>query len=184
MSPNGRADATLPRVGELFLGCLEVASHSFGGAAAWARVVLVERRRWLTDAEFTEAWGLAQLVPGPNVINLAVHLGDRARGLPGALAAFSGIILVPTLGVLALDALLMQWIHIAAIHRGLLGLGAAAAGLVWAMGLKMGARYRRAPVPLLLALVAFVAAGPLQAPLPAVVLLVGPPGILWAWGHR
>ncbi len=169
---------------ELFVGCLEIASRSFGGAAAWCRTVLVERRRWLTDAQFTEAWGMAQIAPGPNVINLVVHLGDRAAGPTGSLAAFAGILAVPTALAIAIDALLMRWIHIPAVQQSLLGLGAAAAGLVWAMGIKMGARFRRAPVPLLLAALAFVAAGPLQAPLPAVVLVLGPPGVLWAWRGR
>ena len=166
---------------ELFSGCLEIASRSFGGAAAWARAVVVERRGWLDDAQFTEAWGLALSVPGPNVINLVVHLGDRAAGPRGSLAAFAGIMLVPTALAVAIDAFLMRWIHIPAMQQALLGLGAAAAGLVWAMGLKMGARFQSSPVPLGLALGAFVAAGPLQAPLPLVVLLFGPPGVLWAW---
>jgi chromate transporter len=172
-----------PSCWELFAGFLEVASRSFGGAAAWTRYVLVERRRWLTDEEFAEAWGVAQLVPGPNVINLAVHLGDKARGLRGALSAFTGIILVPTVGVLLSDALLMQWIHIGAIRHALLGLGAAAAGLVWAMGLKMGSALdrTRSTVPIALAAATFALAGPLHAPLPLVVLLLGPPGVVWAW---
>lgn len=151
---------------------------------AWTRLVLVERRRWLTDAEFTEAWGIAQLVPGPNVINLAVHLGDRSRGLRGVAAAFAGIIGVPTLFVLALDSLLMRWIHVDAVRRALLGLGAAAAGLVIALALKMGARFQRSPVPLVLAALGFVAAGPMRAPLPLVVVALGAAGVLWAWKRR
>ena len=184
MTPREGTLRIRPSSWELFTGFLEVASRSFGGAAAWTRFVLVERRGWLTDEQFTEMWGVAQLVPGPNVINLAVHLGDRARGLRGALSAFAGIIVVPTVFVVALDAVLMQWIHIAAVHRALLGLGSAAAGLVFAMGFKMGSRFRTAPVPLLLAVITFVFAGPLRLPLPLVVLGLGPPGVLWAWRHR
>ncbi len=181
MSNTAWPGALRPSSGELFLGFAEVASRSFGGAAAWTRFVLVERRRWLTGEEFAEAWGIAQLVPGPNVINLAVHLGDRARGFRGALAAFAGILLVPTAAVLLLDALIMQWTHIEAVHRALGGLGAAAAGLVWAMGVRMGTLLGKNPTPLGLAFVTFVMAGPLRAPLPFVVLALGPPGILWAW---
>ena len=123
-------------------------------------------------------------MPGPNVVNLAVHLGDRARGLPGALAAFLGIIVVPTAFVVAIDAFLMQWLHIALVGRALVGLGAAAAGLVWAMGLAMGKRLRRSAGPLLLAVTAFLAAGPLGLSLPVVVLALGPVGIFVAWRQR
>ncbi len=173
-----------PSCAELFVGFLEVASRSFGGALAWARYVIVERRRWMTPEAYTEAWGVAQLVPGPNVINLAVHLGDRFRGLRGALAAFAGIILVPTAGVLLLDAVLSQWVHVPVVHRALIGLGAAGAGLVWATALKMARVLPRSPVVILLTFGAFVCAGPLRLPLPAVVVAFGAPGVLAAWRRR
>ncbi len=184
MDDRVKPEAAAPSCWELFAGCVEIASRSFGGAAAWTRYVLVERRGWLTGDEFAETWGVAQLVPGPTVISLAVRIGDRARGVPGALSAFAGIILMPTLGVLLLDALLMRWIHIDAVRHALVGLGAAAAGLVWAMGLKMGVALGRAPVPLALAALAFTLAGPLGLSLPIVVVALGPPGLFWAWRHR
>ena len=128
---SGSVDAKRPGVAELFLGFLEVALNGFGGAAAWARQVIVVRRGWLTDAEFTEALGMSQVIPGPNVVNLAFSLGDRYRGWRGALAAFAGVMAVPTLLAVAIDAVLMRWVHIAPVHRALVGLGAGAAGLVW-----------------------------------------------------
>jgi chromate transporter len=169
-----------PTSWELFLGSLEIASRSFGGAAAWTRYVLVLRRGWVTDAELTELWSVAQLVPGPNVVNLVVHLGDRARGLWGALSAFLGIIVVPTVFVILLDAFVMRWVHIAVVHSALVGLGAAAAGLVWAMGIKMGERFKKEAWPVAMTFVTFVLAGPLRVPLPLVVLSMGPMGVVWA----
>jgi chromate transporter len=173
-----------PSCWQLFSGFVEIASCSFGGAAAWARLVIVERRRWLDEREFAEAWSVAQLVPGPNVINLAVHLGDRARGVPGALAAFAGIILLPTAWVLVVDASIMHWIHMDPVRRALAGLGAAAAGLVWAMGLKMATQLRGAGVFAALAAAAFVLAGPVSVPLPTVVMMLGPPSLWLAWRRR
>jgi chromate transporter len=185
---SGMDDTALPRPRpsrrQLFLGFLEIASRSFGGAAAWARMVIVDRHRWLDDREFAESWSVAQLVPGPNVINLAVHLGDRARGLSGAAFAFAGIILVPTVWVLAIDAFLMHWIHIEPVRRALVGLGAGAAGLVWAMGFKMGTLLRGAWLPTAVAATAFVLAGPLSVPVPAIVLTLGPPSLLLSWSRR
>jgi len=174
-------EAPRPTSAELFLGFLEVALNGFGGAAAWARQVLVVRRRWLSDAAFTEALGMSQVIHGPNVINLAVSLGDRYRGWRGALSAFAGVMAIPTLIAVALDAILMRWVHIAPVHRALVGLGAGAAGLVWAMGLQLAKPLRRSLPALLIVALAFVAAGPMRLPLPWVVGVLVPVSVWRSW---
>jgi len=80
---------------------LAIGTLSFGSAS---RIVLyeeavVQRRRWLSAAEFEEVLTIAQLLPGPNLVNLAAYLGYRLVGpvlsvlgvvclcLPGALMA-------------------------------------------------------------------------------------------------
>ena len=62
----------------------------------------MEQPRWLTAAEFTEVLGICQLMPGPNVVNVAVFVGARFRGARGSLAAFAGLVAVPFVIVLAL----------------------------------------------------------------------------------
>jgi len=52
---------------------------------------LVEKRRWLTPRQFVEDWAVAQIMPGPNVVNLSMMIGGRHFGLSGALAALAGI---------------------------------------------------------------------------------------------
>ena len=78
-----------PTACEIFMGFLGLGLTSFGGALPLARRTIVEQRRWLTAAEFTDLLGLCQFLPGGNVINLSVALGMRFRGLRGALAAYS-----------------------------------------------------------------------------------------------
>src|SRR3982750_301991 len=86
----------------LFVAFLKVGLLGFGGVMPWARRVLVEERRWLTDREFTEMIGMCQVLPGPNVVNLAVVIGSRAQGPVGALLAPPGILCVPIVVVLVL----------------------------------------------------------------------------------
>ena len=50
-----------------------------------ARRHLVDRKRWITDGDMTELLSLAQLLPGPNIVNVAIMLGTRFRGAPGAI---------------------------------------------------------------------------------------------------
>lgn len=167
--------------GQLFAAFAEVAAHSFGGAAAWARIVLVQRRRWLTEAEFTELLGLGQVLPGPNVVNVAAIVGDRACGPLGAIASVAGLLGLPTAFAILLDVLLMRAAHIGPIAGALSGLGAGAAGLVWAMGLELGRGLGKQRWPLLLAIAAFAGSAVLRLPLLAIVLVLGPIGVALAW---
>src|ERR1700747_1318735 len=91
---------------EVFLLFSQLGLSSFGGAvSAWVHRALVERRRLIREAEFAGALGLARIIPGANVVNLAVMLGHRLRGAAGAFAAGLGLILGPSLVAIALTML-------------------------------------------------------------------------------
>src|SRR5690349_6991365 len=98
-APTDSPSAPDPGLLELFVGFLSVAMVAFGGVLPIARRALVERYRWLTPDEFTEVIGLAQFLPGPNIVNLSVVVGARFRGVPGAIAAVLGLTVVPAVGV-------------------------------------------------------------------------------------
>ena len=173
----------------LFWAFNGLALKGFGGVLAIAQHELVERRRWLTREQFLEEWAVAQVLPGPNVVNLALTLGDGYFGWRGALAALSGMLLFPLLLVLALAA---GFVHVAdqPIMQGALrGMGAVAAGLIAATGLKLMSALKGNPVgaPVAWACVAitFVAVGILRWPLVLVLVGVGVPSCLWAaWRLR
>src|SRR5690606_24564546 len=95
------AAATLARPASLtalFVAFSRLALQGFGGVLAVAQRELVDRRTWLTRHEFIELYAVAQLLPGPNVVNLSLMIGDRYFGWRGALAAVSGMLLAPILG--------------------------------------------------------------------------------------
>lgn len=121
----------------LFIAFSLLALQGFGGVLAVAQRELVNRRGWLSRLEFVELYALAQLLPGPNVVNLSLMIGDRYFGLRGALAAISGMLLAPLLVVLALAASYQQLAQYPAVAGALRGMGAVAAGLILAMALKM-----------------------------------------------
>ena len=121
----------------LFIAFSLLALQGFGGVLAVAQRELVDRRGWLTRLEFVELYAVAQLLPGPNVVNLSLMIGDRYFGLRGALAAISGMLPAPLLVVLALAASYQQLAQYPAVAGALRGMGAVAAGLILAMALKM-----------------------------------------------
>src|ERR1043165_7237153 len=80
---------------DLFVSFTILALQGFGGVLAVVQRELVEKKRWLTPEEFVEDWAVAQIMPGPNVVNLSVMLGDRYFGWRGALAGLAGMLSMP-----------------------------------------------------------------------------------------
>lgn len=166
---------------DLFLSFTALALQGFGGVLAVAQRELVERKRWMTREEFVEEWAVAQIMPGPNVVNLALMIGSRYFGWRGAMAALAGMLLAPLAVVLVLALLYTQYGHHPQVASALRGMGAVAAGLVAATGLKLLSTLRRHPLGLigsgLLAATTFVAVGLLGVPLVVVLLVLG--GLGW-----
>ena len=176
------ADVTLR---ELALAFLEVALASFGGGlSAWSREVVVEKRRWMTDAEFLSALTVCRILPGPNQVNMAVFVGSRFRGAAGALAALGGLVLVPLAIVIALGAAYFHYHQVPVLRSVLGGAIAAATGMALSMAIKVGGPLLRQPDGLVFAVAAFVAVSVLHWPLVPVVLVLGSTAILWFWPRR
>ena len=145
---------------ELFLGFLSIGARSFGGVMPWAHRVMVEERRWITEADFAETIGLCQFLPGPNIGNASIVFGKRWFGLSGALVAFLGLFGLPFIWVLALFALYADFAATNPTLRAVVtGVGAAGAGLFIGTAVKLGRVIARKPAALALIAACFLAAG-------------------------
>lgn len=180
------ADDAAPRPrsrADLFWTFTWLALQGFGGVLAVVQRELVEKKRWLTREQFLEEWAVAQIMPGPNVLNLAMVLGGRHFGLSGALAAASGLLALPLLLVLALAVLYGSVADTPVAQGALRGMGAVSAGLIAATGLKLAPALRSSPMGLaaaaLVATLSFIAIAWLRLPLAWVLLIVG--GLACGW---
>ena len=133
---------------ELFLAFTLMALQGFGGVLVIVQHELVERRKWLTKAQFLEEWSVAQIMPGPNVVNLALMLGGKYFGLPGALASLCGLLLGPLVLVLSLGILFGGVADNPAAQGALKGMGAVSAGLIIATGFKLSTSLPKNPLGL------------------------------------
>ena len=167
---------------ELFWSLTFLALQGFGGVLAVVQRELVEQRQWLSNEEFMEDWAVAQIMPGPNVVNLSIMLGERYFGWRGAIVGLLGMLTFPMLVVISLTLIYSQFADNPAVAGALRGMGAVAAGLVAGMGLKLAATLRKHPLgPWYcagLALAAFVVVAVLRLPLFWALLLVGGTGCL------
>jgi len=170
---------------ELFIAFNKLALQGFGGVLPVAQRELVEHRRWLTKQQFVEMLALSQVLPGPNIVNLALMFGDGHFGLRGAFAAMAGLLVLPMVIVLALTALYGQFADVPLISGALRGMAAVAAGLVISTALKLLTTLRHNPLgrPLGLAIAALtvVAIAYLRWPLVWVVAGGGAVCVALAW---
>jgi chromate transporter len=186
LPPPPTPSAPTPALLDLFVAFALISLSGFGGVLAWSRRMLVEERKWMTAEEFNDAYALCQFLPGPNVVNLSVVFGRRIRGLPGAAVALVGLIGPPFVIVTLIAFIYARWGEVAALQRMLLGVAAAAAGLMLGTCGKMALplfrdRFGLAP---LVALATFASIGVLRWPLYAALAALVPLSIAIAWLRR
>jgi chromate transporter len=177
------AKPQVPKLSELFFGFLAIALIGFGGVLPWARIVLVERRRWLSGEQFAGDLALAQFLPGPNILNLSILIGARFHGPLGAIVSALGLVGAPVVLMIVCGALYSRYSDVAWLRGCLAGLGAAAAGLLISLAAKLAAPLLqgRRIAALAFALIAFVAAALIRVPLYWVVALLAPVSIAVFW---
>ena len=180
----GGASAAPASLAELFWAFSRLALQGFGGVIAVAQRELVERLGWMTRESFVEALAAAQVLPGPNVINLSLMIGDMFFGLRGAFVALAGMLCFPALIVLGLAALAGHYLELPQVAGALRGMGAVSAGLIIATAVKLLPAMKSSPLGLLPALLlaglAIVAIAVMRVPLIWVVLGLGGLGVLLA----
>ena len=170
---------------ELFVAFTLLALQGFGGVLAVAQRVLCEQKRWLTKEQFVEILAFGQVLPGPNVCNVALMVGDRFFGWRGAFAALAGMMAVPLVIVLAITAAYSQYASNPVVAGALKGMGAVAAGLIVGTALKLMSALRANPMGIpacaVLLVSAFVAVAILRWPLVWILLGLGTVACLLAW---
>jgi chromate transporter len=171
---------------DLFLSFTWLALQGFGGVLAVVQRELVERKRWLTREEFIEDWAVAQIMPGPNVVNLSLMVGSRYFGLKGALAALAGMLCVPLVVVLLVALLYAHYAAHPGVAGALRGMGAVSAGLIAATGLRLSGALTSNVLGLrvcaVLGVLCFAAIAVLRWPL--VYVLLGLGGVAGVMAYR
>jgi chromate transporter len=169
----------------LFWSFSWLALQGFGGVLAVVQRELVEKKRWISNAQFIEDWAVAQVLPGPNVVNLALMIGGRYFGASGAFCALAGMLLLPMGVVLMVAVAFGAAADLASVQGALRGMGAVAAGLLVATSIKLmyALQVNVMGLRLCLALVAlaFAAVALLRVPMVWVVFGLGLLCCLWAW---
>ena len=170
---------------ELFWAFTFLSLQGFGGVIAVVQRELVDKKRWLTSTQFVEDWAVAQVLPGANIVNLSLMVGDRYFGMRGGMVALAGLVSIPLIIVLILGALFAGVSDSVPVQGALRGMGAVAAGMIAAAGIKSLSALKEnalgTSLALVMAALTFVATALLRVPLAWVLLGLGGFGVLWAY---
>lgn len=161
-------------MGELFSGWLMVGLLGFGGIPASAQYVLVERRKWLTQKEFVELLGVGSVIPGGNVMNVSVMIGDRHQGVAGAAVSLMSLLFVPLILLVLIATTWDHFAHIPEVRAATAGAASAAAGLIIGTAGRLIHGIEKSIPALVFALATFAAVGLFRVPLAAVILVIIP----------
>ena len=160
---------------DLFIQFLIIGAVSFGGGIiAYERILLIEKRRWLTADEFIAYLAISQTMPGLNSVNLAVLAGDHLRGVIGACIATIGLILPGSLFVLAIGVAYTSNTDHPLANLILAGVAAAACGLLAAITYRIGDEHWKSLKSLLIIIPTFILMSVAKLNLPIVLLVMAP----------
>jgi chromate transporter len=168
----------------LFMVFFVLGITSFGGGVvAYLRQALVVKQRWMDDETFLSGLELSQTLPGLNATNMSIYMGERLRGVPGAIVAMVGMCLPGTIIVMALGMLYASQARSPEMIMVLGGVGAAAVGLTLATTLQIGKKQLGKPLDVSLIVLTFVVIGVFRVSLLIALLTIGPLSI-WLYRPR
>ena len=160
---------------DLFLQFLLVGAISFGGGIiAYERILLVEKRKWLTADQFMAYLAISQTMPGLNSVNLAILTGDYLKGIQGSIVALLGLVLPGSILVLLLGFVYTALTDHAITVLLLTGIAAGATGLLAAVTYRIGDAHWKKPISLILITATFVLMSIVKLPLLEVLAIMVP----------
>jgi chromate transporter len=165
---------------DFFLITLKIGALAFGGGYAMITPLhyeLVTHYGWLTETEFSSAVAVGQVTPGPLMIMVA-FMGYKVAGLPGATLGTVGLFLPSALIVLVIAGSYLRFKDAPIVRGAMRGVSLAVIGLLAAVVIELGRGGLSSPIDVLIAIVAFFAAGPLKRDPIAVLLGAGLIGLV------
>lgn len=180
-----RGHVEISSLWNLFTGFLLIGMFGFGGIAAAMFHVVVERRHWMSVEDYASSLGLSQVLPGASLINMGTIIADRYRGLLGVVVALTGVMVMPIVILLLLVTSYDHYQDLPDVQSAIKAAAAAAVGLTFGMGIKLGLLILKSPTAILIASSCFVAIGIFRFPMLSTVLVIAPIAIgAGFWNER
>lgn len=135
-----KSDGGKRRVFELFLTFFKIGLFTFGGGYAMIpliRAEVIEKKKWISDDEFTNIIAIAESTPGPIAINSATYIGTKTAGFFGALMATLGVVLPSFTIIYVISLFFDQFLGLEVVANAFKGIQVAVGFLILSAGVKM-----------------------------------------------
>ncbi|MGE4373419.1 MAG: chromate transporter [Xanthobacter sp.] len=173
-----------PPLWDIFITFLIIGATSFGGGTfAYLHNSLVLQKKWLDEDGFMAALSVSEALPGLNAVNISIIVGDRLKGIAGAIVSFLGMTMPGGAFILTLGVLYATHHHNPWVNQALIGVGAASVGLLAAIALQLGKKQLTHRLDLVVIAVTVVMISFLHISLIWVLITVGPVAYLLYRGH-
>ncbi len=166
---------------EAFRTWLRIGLLSFGGPAgqiALMHRILVEEKKWISEARFLHALNYCMLLPGPEAQQLAVYVGWLLHRTLGGLIAGILFVLPGALVILGLSVLYAGFREVTLVQALFFGIKAAVLAVVVEAVIRIGKRALRNAAMVSIAALSFIAIFFLEAPFPLIVAIAAVTGLI------
>src|SRR6516165_7807658 len=167
------ASRVFPSIGQALRVWLRVAALSFGGPAGQIAVmhrIIVEEKRWVSEARFLHALNYCMLLPGPEAQQLATYIGWLMHRTLGGVMAGGLFVLPGIIAIMALSYVYAAFGNVPLVAALFFGLKAAVLAIVLEAVFRIGKRALKNNVMIALAAAAFVGIFFFNVPFPIIIL--------------
>ncbi len=164
---------------QVFWTFLVIGATSFGGPVPYLRDFLVTRRGWLDDKAFVELLSISQSLPGLNASNMAILVGDKLRGVPGALAAVFAMCAPGGLLMFAVGIVYREHGDHVWATAALKGVAAASVGLILYTVAQLSQRSLNQQFDFVFVAATVIAVNHFHVSVPVALIVIGLIAILW-----
>ncbi len=173
---------------DLYLTFVRIGCVTFGGGYAMLPILereLVDNRHWTTLDDLQDYFAIGQCTPGIIALNVSTFIGEKRRGIRGAIAATAGFLTGPILIILVIAMFLQNFAQEPLVQHAFAGIRVCVCVLILHAVLRLWKKSVVDPFTLglylaVFALHAFSGVLPFRIPAAVLVLLSGAAGILAA----
>lgn len=157
--PHPQQAPLLHRLQVLFWVFFSISAVSLGGGLAMLPIMsreFVTKRQWLTNDDMVDTIALMQSLPGIISTNMAVLIGYRVAGIPGALAGSVGVAVPPFVVIMVIAALFRHLTGNPAVDHIFLGVRAAICALILLTAIKLARQILKGAYEIVVAALSFL----------------------------
>ena len=152
-----------------------------GGLTAYVRRIIVENKKWMTNAEFFPGLALSQALPGANVVGISLYIAHHLCGPRGIVVALSCLIAPPAIFTFFVGYLYFTFGTLPAMESILKGIAAVACGLMASMFVESARESLKNKMDIVIFLATFFLIKKEHLSIPYAILIMAPLAI---WYYR